>query len=497
MEPVIRADDFGLTVFLLRSTQGYEQEDLAREAGMSQATVSLLERGLYRKPPSVADLDGICAALRLSRTTGRRTLAFIASLRTGAAALALPSLRRRLDAFASRASDDALELGRAAEALLAAELRAAGDGPGAVCPAVEPHRLAAEQWARLAPYPDAVRRALVEEGREFQNAALCLRVCAESEEAAADSAAMAIELAELALLIARLATGERGWRARLEGGATAHLANALRVAGDLQVAKETFARALQLWGDGGTNEPGLLDPVKLLDLEASLRKDERKLGEALALLDRALALGPAPVTAGRLLINKANTLDTLGRNEEALGVLYQAAPLIEAAENPRLAVVLRFNVVVNLCELGRHAEGEPLLPEVRAMAGRLGKGLDLLRVRWLAARVDAGLGRLEEAIAGLESVRSEFAGLRIAYDAALATLELAVLLLEHGRMAEVQRLAEESKTIFDQQGVDREALATLQVFRQAAAREALTAALARRLFDKLRGKGGTDRGQDR
>jgi len=59
----------------------------------------------------------------------------------------------------------------------------------------------------------------------------------------------------------------------------------------------------------------------------------------------------------------------------------------------------------------------------------------------------------------------------------LATLEIAVLLLDHRRTAEVRELAEQSKRIFDPQGVAREALATLEVFREAAAREALTAAL--------------------
>jgi hypothetical protein len=154
----------------------------------------------------------------------------------------------------------------------------------------------------------------------------------------------------------------------------------------------------------------------------------------------------------------------------------------------RLPLVVRFGVIVNLCGLGRYDDAERLLPEVRAMAVPQGKRLDLLRLRWLEGRVAGGLGRIDEAVGRLTSVKEEFADLGIAYDAALATLELAVLLLDHGRTAEVRELAEQSKRIFDAQGVAREALATLEVFREAAAREALTAAFVRRLLDELDGR---------
>jgi tetratricopeptide (TPR) repeat protein len=331
-----------------------------------------------------------------------------------------------------------------------------------------------------------VRRALVLEGRQFQVWALCELVCAESARAAADSAEDAVALAELAVLIARLVEGEPEWRARLEGFAGTHHANALRVAGDLTRAKQTAAPALQLWQRGTASDAGILDPVRVLDLEASLLKADRRLPEALTLLDRALATSPDQETAGHLLMNKASTLEKLGRNEEALAVLDEAAPLVEGAGRERLRFGVRFGVVVNLCELGRHAEAEPLLAEVREMAVGLGLKLYLRRLRWLEGRVAGGLGRTEEAIATLTAVKDEFADQGIAYDAALATLELAVLLLDHGRTAEVKRLAEQSKKIFDAQGVAREALATLHLFRQAVAREAITAALARRLMDDLR-----------
>jgi transcriptional regulator with XRE-family HTH domain len=479
--------DRGKAHFVLRSVKGYRQDEVARAARTTQGAISRLEQG--EAGSSLAKLERLAGAMGYAPGAGRRTVEFLQSLRADAAAWELrPSTAPSLRLFAGTAFDRALDLARGAEALLSAKRHANTAEPTpALCDIAAERRKAVELWARLAPYPHTVKRAVVLEGRQFHDWALCELVCAESAKAAPDSADDALALAELAVLIAGLVEGEAGWRTRLEGYSGAHAANALRVGRGPKAAGQRFADALRLWERGAASDPGILDAVRMLDLEASLRKDERRLGEALALLDRALATRPDQAAAGRLLMNKASTLEKLGRNEEALAVLADAAPLVEGAGRERLRFGVRFGVVVNLCELGRHAEAEPLLAEVREMAVGLGLKLYLRRLRWLEGRVAGGLGRTEEAIATLTGVKDEFADQGIAYDAALATLELAVLLLDHGRTAEVKRLAEQSKKIFDAQGVAREALATLNLFRQAVAREAMTAALARRLMEDLRG----------
>jgi hypothetical protein len=116
----------------------------------------------------------------------------------------------------------------------------------------------------------------------------------------------------------------------------------------------------------------------------------------------------------------------------------------------------------------------------------LGNEPDLLRVLWLEARVAGGLGRADEAIAALDQVRRDFAARGNSYDTALATLELAVLLCEQGSQAQVQALAQGIAPLFQAQGVRRETLAALEVFREAAKRQAMTAELARHLAACLR-----------
>jgi len=118
---------------------------------------------------------------------------------------------------------------------------------------------------------------------------------------------------------------------------------------------------------------------------------------------------------------------------------------------------------------------------VRELALGLGNELDLVRCRWLEGQVAAGLGRIEEALAAFEEVLCEFTAEEIAYDAALVALELAALYLEQGRTAEVKGLAEGMVWIFREQKVDAETEKALALFREAAAREAVTIELARRL----------------
>jgi tetratricopeptide (TPR) repeat protein len=182
----------------------------------------------------------------------------------------------------------------------------------------------------------------------------------------------------------------------------------------------------------------------------------------------------------RLLINKARALEFLGHYEEAIETLQQMAPDLGKGD-PRLNWLRRFTWMANLGHLERYGEAEEKLPELQALTARLGNALDGVRVRWLAGRIAAGLGRRQESLETLSQVREEFASRGIAYDTAQANLELAVLYLEAGQNAAVKALARQMAPIFRAQGVHQGALAALQLFRDAAEREALTLDLARRL----------------
>lgn len=158
---------------------------------------------------------------------------------------------------------------------------------------------------------------------------------------------------------------------------------------------------------------------------------------------------------------------------------------MDPRQESRLWFALRFQLTVNLCHLKRHAEAEALLPEVRGLAAQLGNDLDLVRVLWLEGRTAAGMGRQKEAIAALSRVREEFISRGIAADAALASLEVAILYLEQKRSVDVKMLARQMTPIFQAQGIHRETLAALRLFCQAAGDETVTVEMARSLIEYL------------
>jgi len=351
--------------------------------------------------------------------------------------------------------------------------------------AAQARRRAGTLWEGLQRMAPRQRREAVEAEGKYWTWALAERLCAESVRAAAHRADGALELSGLALRVAELASGSEAWCSRLQGYAWAFVANARRVKGDLPGAEEAFVRSDRLWEAGAGGDPGVLDGSRLLDLKASLRRYQGRFEETLDLLDRALKESRSREAGGRLLINKANTLELMGNYEQAVAELRQAESLMIDIRDRRLPWLVRFTLAVNLWQLQRYEEAAELLPLVRELAADLGNELDLVRVLWLEGRASAGQGRSDRALPALEQVRRYFTANQIAYDAALASLEVVVLHLEQGRTGEVRNLAEEMLWIFKGQGVHQEALAALRLFYEAARKEEVSADLVRRLVQYL------------
>lgn len=340
---------------------------------------------------------------------------------------------------------------------------------------------AREQWSLLEPLSEGQRLAVARVATEFQTWALVERVCEESIVQASRNVERSASLARLSQEFAERVQGPEEWRNRVQGFAVAHVANALRVQGEHQAAEVILERAKRLW-KSGSDSAEILDPGRLLDLEASLRRDQRRFEEALALLDQALSVGRC---SERYLINKGFTLEVMGEYNRAVEALLQAQPLVERKGDIRLMNILRLNLACHLCHLERFDEASTIGAQVREVAAEMGDEILSLRALWLAGRIAAGLGRPEEARTLLKQARREFAIRKMGYDVALALLEESVLLLEEGQPVEVRALTQNLADVFQSKGVHREALAALRLFQEAAERDEATAELARRVLGYL------------
>lgn len=468
-----------LALGYLRSAAAWTQTQLARALGISKEAISQYERSA--KPLTREKLDSLVEPLAPPEAVDvllfAHGLIFPEPQPEDPSPLALSPEERQAIHRAAMAA------GRAAAETMRSEL---------IRKRKEEKAEAARQQAdslfqSLTFLTRKERSGLVEAFPDYWDWALAVRVCEASVKKAAHRADEALELAELALSIAERVPGEGSWRSRLKGYCWAHVAHARRVANDLAGADKGFAQAWNLWRAGADCNPELLAEWLLLAMEASLRRSQRRFPEALELLDRAMACpgGTSPAALPILLLEKEHAFDQMGDTQNALAILSEAKPWLEGSGDPRLLFAFRFKTVNNLLHLERYSEAAELLPGVRELAIQQANELDLIRVGWLSAKVATGQGRTEEATAGLEQVRRDFTARALAYDAALSSLDLSLLWLKAGRMAEVRELALAMGWIFKANGIDREALAALKLFCDAAQREAATVEMAQQAITAI------------
>lgn len=311
-----------------------------------------------------------------------------------------------------------------------------------------------------------VRRAV----KRFSNPVLVELLIDESRGRVFDDPREAYELAQLGVDVAqRLPVFPYGTELphELLLRATAHKANALRAAGNLRQAREVMELPV-------SKIDHLTDPLtrgEISSLAASLAKDQRRFEEALSFLDRALAAYRGAKEArlvGRTLVQKAQVFRDQGDPRAAIEVAEQALSLISSDGDPRLKLGALHDLTCYLAEAGRYSEARSLLARHRDLYDRFTDDWTQRRRRWVEGKVAQGLGEQEEAERAFLEVRDTCIDLGIGYDAALVSMDLALLYAEQGRNAEIMRLAEEVLPIFQGQDVHREALAALLLFQRAA-----------------------------
>jgi tetratricopeptide (TPR) repeat protein len=462
---------YGAAIFVLRKRfRRWGQRKLAKKAAIAHSSISN-----YEQDQTVPDLEvrkKIAGALDVPLASLHR---LAAAIQGGMAGLSQDS--PGYEALATEISFDLAEDYRRRAFPLILKLLAATLGgdtassppdPRALAPLL--HRIGVEGL-----------QVLLEELPELRGPAFVGLLAEESAQTASDDADRALRLADLSLWLAGKVP-EADSRRQCEGFAWGFVGNARRVRSDLQGAKKAFTLSARLWQAESLGASVFLPGWRLLDLEASLWIDLRKPDKALALLDQFEEVAPQNGNSqARLWSKRSNALMLLGDIERSVAALKQAQSALDLDADPHLLWIVQFSLLDRLSQVGRAAEAEPLLDELRALAARIGNGLDQLRLRWLEAKIAAGVGRTAEAIEALSWVRAAFAEKKIRYDEALASLELAALYLEQGRPADVKRLVRQLEPVFRDKGVHEEAKNALNLFRRAVELETVTAELVRRI----------------
>ena len=339
-------------------------------------------------------------------------------------------------------------------------------------------------WAL--PFDEQLRR--VTEDESFHTWGLCRLLLKESLEAGFEDTSRAINCAELAVKISSCLDDayDPHWVFDLRAQAHAHLGNARRVLGELRSAEAAFREADRFLAESMTGNE--IVRAEVLHLKASLKVAQRRFQDAMGLLDEALAIYGEEDFFGTamVLLKKAKVLEEREDMEGSIQLLWDLVRRLDPESEPSLALYARYNLALCLTRAERYEEAERLLPQVGDLFTRQPKPLNLVRFHWTEGKIAYGLGHSEQAEEILRQVQQEFLVREMGYDAALVSLDLAILYAQEHRTGDLKRLAAEMKPIFESRDVHREATAALMMFQKACEEEGLTAELAVQIAAQLR-----------
>ncbi|HEX5759117.1 MAG TPA: tetratricopeptide repeat protein [Thermoanaerobaculia bacterium] len=307
--------------------------------------------------------------------------------------------------------------------------------------------------------------------------ASCEALLAESWELRREDPEGMIGLAMAAVLVAEsIDPATRGPQALadLQCRALAALANARRAADEPWLAASDFASALQSF-DRGSGEPLLL--ARLMDLTVSLFREHQRFQDAESLSRWAFGLylrHGENHAAGRLLVKRAWVTLAEGKPQDGLELAHRSLELIDLAREPHLTLAALHNFACAYADCGKFEEADRVLWQARPLYAAEGGPLDRLRLVWLEGRIAAGRGRHGRAERSFRQARDGFLAHKLFYTAAVAALDLGVLLLQRGRTAEARALVLETVDTFTFYQIEREANMALLLLTEAARQDRLT-----------------------
>jgi tetratricopeptide (TPR) repeat protein len=251
--------------------------------------------------------------------------------------------------------------------------------------------------------------------------------------------------------------------ADLRARAWAELANAYRICDDLEQAGPAYARARELLHAGTQSE---FLHARILELLALYLSDLCRFPEAVDLLSQSKDLYWASgemAAFSRASLCLGLVLGYANEQERAIVTFLRALRFIEPHNPLRLPVI--HGLALNLVDAGFCEAAQSIVKRSRRLYRRSGR-LNEFRLIWLEGKIAAGLKDYGAAEGKLNTARFAFRRVNQTYDAALVSIDLALVYVRLGRHQEVIWLVDEMLRIFRSLGIARASIASLLLLRK-------------------------------
>lgn len=340
------------------------------------------------------------------------------------------------------------------------------------------------QWSSLEPLSPQDRLSVVGSDERFHTHGFYERLLEASRWYMRTEPSEAVDVVELAILVAERLDPAALGRERIAGlraTAWAMLGNVKRLASDFEGSRQAFNEAWRILDEAGTNDP--IGRAYIIGLESGYMQDIGEFELAEASLEEALEiyreLGDTH-QQGRTLLTMG---DCIGQvyPERGIARILQALPLIETVKEPRLDLCAQHDLAWFLNDQGRPAEALAVLDRARPIYKQFPDKWTQLRLHWLEGRISANLGNLAEAEQIFQQLWEEFHARNLHHELVLISIDLAEVLVRKGEANRAAEMVEECYPVLQAWGLHRYALAAWIVFQ-----EALAHGRAEGIFQRIR-----------
>jgi len=330
-------------------------------------------------------------------------------------------------------------------------------------------------WPRLLEMERSQRAELFIKGYRFHPLAIAEELKRLSREDTRDDRRRGVRLAELAVYAVYSGFPEMTAEERLshEVEALANLANARRMASDPMGAESEFKRidALLATGEVPAAVEGYVKLVK-----GHLRSFQRRLDEALDLLTRAAEIWRAIEDDSHLI----KTLLALGQCQELRGEVntivchYEEAARLagrDEFQDDYLKIAIYWHLANGYRLVGQREEARETLGTAIALLSRFEGSSVRAHLRWLEGLVDLDEGEMASAKRAFYDAKKGLEIVGEAANAAVVSLDLAVVELKQGGVGSATRLVAEALPVLHSVQLEGEIVVSLKVLEESLVKE--------------------------